>query len=110
MKTIRHRFVEFIPEILEEEVLYITIEYHTAVHNCFCGCGKKVVTPLSQKDWRLIFEGSTVSLRPSIGNFNLECKSHYFITRNKVRFLPAWDQGLELKKSKRKNRKNKKST
>jgi hypothetical protein len=105
MKTIRHRFVEYIPEVLEEGVLYITLEYHTAVHNCFCGCGNKVVTPFSQKDWRLIFEGTTISIKPSIGNWNLECKSHYYITRNSVRFLPLSDNSMDVKNQRLKKRK-----
>jgi hypothetical protein len=43
---IKHKFVEFIPKEREEGVLYVSIPYATAVHNCFCGCGLKVVTPI----------------------------------------------------------------
>jgi len=82
MKTIKYKFVEFIPDILEEEVLYISIEYSAAVHKCICGCGNEVVTPFSPSDWELRFDGKTVSLFPSIGNWSFECKSHYVITRN----------------------------
>ena len=88
---ITHKFVEFIPEQIEEGVLYISIEYCTAVHKCFCGCGNEVVTPLSPTDWELIFNGKTVSLCPSIGNWNFECKSHYFITRNIIRYARPWN-------------------
>ena len=84
------KFVEFIPEQIEEGVLYISIEYCTAVHKCVCGCGNEVVTPLSPTDWELIFDGKTVSLSPSIGNWNFECKSHYFITRNIIRNVKRW--------------------
>lgn len=90
MKTIQHKFVEFIPDLIEEGVLYITIEYCTAIHKCVCGCGNEVVTPLSPNDWELIFDGKTVSLSPSIGNWNFDCKSHYFITRNKIRYARRW--------------------
>jgi len=92
MKTITHKFVEFIPEKLEENTLYITIEYATAVHKCFCGCGTKVVTPLSPTDWKLIFDGETVSLDPSIGNWGLKCQSHYWIRNNKVVFAEKWSK------------------
>jgi len=88
---ITHKFVEFIPEQIEEGILYISIEYCTAVHKCICGCGNEVVTPLSPTDWELIFNGKTVSLSPSIGNWNFECKSHYFITRNIIRNARRWN-------------------
>lgn len=88
-----HEFVEFIPDDLKERTLYISIKYSTAVHKCFCGCGREVVTPLSPTAWRLIFDGRTVSLHPSIGSWNLPCQSHYFITRNKVVWAPTWTGG-----------------
>lgn len=91
MKTIQFRFVEFIPSELEEGVLYISIEYRTAVHKCICGCGNKVVTPLTPTDWEITYNGKTVSLSPSIGNWNFECRSHYFITRNRIRHAKQWD-------------------
>ena len=87
---ITHKFVEFIPEQIEEGVLYISMQYCTAIHKCVCGCGNEVVTPLSPTDWELIFNGKTVSLSPSIGNWNFECKSHYFITRNIIRNVKRW--------------------
>lgn len=90
MKTIQFKFVEFIPSDLEEGVLYISVEYRTAVHKCICGCGNKVVTPLTPTDWEITFNGKTVSLSPSIGNWNFECKSHYFITKSKIRFSRRW--------------------
>lgn len=98
---ITHKFVEFIPETLEDGILYISIEYCTAVHKCMCGCGKEVVTPLSPTDWEIRFNGKTVSLNPSIGNWSFECKSHYWITKNKIYWAEKW--------SKKKIRANRKS-
>lgn len=100
--TIKYKFVGFIPEIVEEGVLYISLEYCTAIHKCVCGCGNEVVTPLSPTDWELIFNGKSVSLYPSIGNWNFECKSHYWITKSKVRFARRWDYG-EIEKCRRKD-------
>jgi len=91
---IKHKFVEFMPEKLEEKTLYISIAYATAVHACFCGCRSKVVTPLSPTDWKLIFNGETVSLSPSIGNWSLPCQSHYWIEGNKVRWAPKWSKRM----------------
>ncbi len=80
----RHKFVEFIPSEIEQDVLYISIEYDIAKHKCACGCGADIVTSLSPARWKLTYDGETVSLFPSIGNWNHPCKSHYFITNDKV--------------------------
>jgi len=90
MKTILHKFVEYVPSELENGILYISMEYRTAVHLCVCGCGNKVVTPITPTDWQLTFDGKSVSLSPSIGNWNFECKSHYFIKRNQINFARNW--------------------
>lgn len=77
-------FVEFIPEELQDGVLYISKKYKTAVHKCCCGCGQEVVTPLSPAEWQLRLEQGGVSLTPSIGNWGFPCQSHYWIKRNRV--------------------------
>jgi len=90
--TLGFEFVEFIPDELKEQTLYISIIYATAVHKCCCGCGREVVTPLSPTAWRLIFDGKSVSLYPSIGNWSLPCQSHYFITKNKAVWARKWTE------------------
>lgn len=107
MKTIQHKFVEFIPDVIEEGILYISIEYCTAIHKCVCGCGNEVVTPLSPTDWELTFNGKTVSLDPSIGNWSFECQSHYFIARNKIRYARRW-KDWEIKEGRKEDSENKK--
>jgi hypothetical protein len=82
--TIEHEFVEFIPETLAERTLYVSISFASAAHRCFCGCGTKVVTPISPTGWELLFDGDTVSLRPSIGNWGFPCRSHYWISQDRV--------------------------
>ena len=84
VKQITPVYVEFIPETIEEGKLYISEVYQTAIHKCCCGCGEEVVTPLSPVDWQLKKDVNRVSLRPSIGNWNYRCKSHYVITNNQV--------------------------
>jgi len=88
--TLQHRFVEFIPENIQEGVLYISLEYCTAIHKCVCGCGNEVVTPISPTDWKFTFNGKSVSLNPSIGNWNFKCQSHYWITNNRIEFAGRW--------------------
>ena len=83
---IEHRFVDAIPARLEEGVVYVSIGFATVVHKCLCGCGQEVVTPLSPTDWRLTFDGASISLDPSVGNWSFDCQSHYWITRNRVRW------------------------
>nr|WP_284352206.1 DUF6527 family protein [Roseisolibacter agri] len=90
---IRHEFVEYVPRSLEEGVLYISIPFATAVHCCCCGCGEEVVTPISPTDWSLTFDGETVSLNPSIGNWSFACESHYWIRRNGVQWAESWTAG-----------------
>lgn len=89
---LQHRFVEFIPEILEDGVLYVSMEYCTAIHKCVCGCGNKVVTPISPTGWQLEFDGKSISLSPSIGNWNFDCQSHYWIKKNEIQHAKKWDQ------------------
>jgi hypothetical protein len=90
--VLKHEFVEFIPDLLKEGTIYVSIRFATATHLCCCGCRSKVVTPLRPTDWKLIFDGKTVSLYPSIGNWSFNCQSHYWIRNNKVRWAPAWSK------------------
>ena len=84
LNSINPEFVEFIPSNLKEGVLYISKKYGTAAHKCCCGCGIKIVTPITPTDWRLTVSGNTVTLAPSIGNWNHPCQSHYWIKGNRV--------------------------
>lgn len=82
--------------------IYISIPYATAIHNCCCGCGNRVVTPISPTDWKLIFDGCSISLEPSIGNWNFPCRSHYFIWNNCVVWAAKWSDA-EIKAGRRKD-------
>lgn len=84
LRQIQPRFVELIPKELDDGVLYISEKYKVAVHKCASGCGEKVVTPLSPADWQVRRRGELVSLYPSIGNWNFECRAHYWIRSNKI--------------------------
>jgi hypothetical protein len=88
--TLACEFVEYVPAELAEGVLYISITYRTAVHRCACGCGNKVVTPISPADWQLFYDGDAVSLTPSIGNWGFPCRSHYWIDAGQVRWSHTW--------------------
>lgn len=87
---LEHRFVQHIPDQLEPGVLYVSMDYGTAAHSCCCGCGEEVVTLFTLTDWRMTFDGETISLRPSVGNWNLACRSHYLIERGRVIEAAPW--------------------
>ena len=89
---LQHKFVEFIPDTIDDGILYISIHYCTAIHKCVCGCGNEVVTPISPSDWKLTFNGKAVSLHPSIGNWNFDCRSHYWIKNNEIKYASSWTE------------------
>ncbi|WP_420811222.1 DUF6527 family protein [Desulfosediminicola ganghwensis] len=89
---IAHRFVETVPEQIDDGTLYISQRYKTAVHKCCCGCGEEVVTPLNPADWSLQLAGGKVTLYPSIGNWSYKCRSHYWIERNQVIWAGSMSQ------------------
>lgn len=76
--------VRRVPEQLEYGLLYVCFECNVVVHLCACGCGEKVVLPISPSCWSIEYNGESVSMKPSIGNFQTPCRSHYWINRNEV--------------------------
>jgi hypothetical protein len=90
--TVGHEFVQLVPDELEPATLYISIAYDTIVHSCLCGCGLRVVTPLSPAEWRLTYDGKTVSLSPSVGNWSFPCQSHYVIAHGRVRWAAQFSR------------------
>jgi hypothetical protein len=90
--TLTHEFVKVIPKQLADNTLYISVEYATVAHKCCCGCGSEVVTPLSPTDWQLTYDGVTISLWPSVGNWSFKCRSHYWIQQSTVRWAAQWSK------------------
>lgn len=106
-----HRFVDFLPKTLESGVIYVALDFGTVAHLCGCGCGLEVFTPLGPDEWKLIYDGESITLTPSIGNWSFPCSSHYFIRNNRV--VWAEDQlfrseDFVTKKGKKKGRQKKK--
>jgi hypothetical protein len=101
-------FLDTIPDDLEQGILYISIKFRVAIHSCCCGCQSKVVTPLSPVRWKMTYDGKSVSLAPSIGNWKLPCRSHYWIEKNKIISATEWtdtevSEGKSFEKAKRSN-------
>jgi hypothetical protein len=90
--VLTYEFVEYIPNDLKDGTIYVSLAFAIVAHKCCCGCGNEVITPISPTDWQLTFDGESISLYPSIGNWNFECKSHYWIIRNRVKWARRWSQ------------------
>src|SRR5215208_1832321 len=82
--------VHYMPKELEPGVLYVSEKFGTAAHLCACGCNSKVRTPLGLTEWTLEETDSGPSLWPSIGNWQLPCQSHYWISRGEVIWSNKW--------------------
>ena len=87
--TLTPQFFEYIPDKLEDGILYISERFSTAIHNCPCGCGTKAVTAFSNwgeipwsHGWQVTINENVVSMSPSLLN---PCKTHYFIENNEIR-------------------------
>lgn len=106
ISSLAYEFVEYIPEVLKDGVIYISVDYATASHKCCCGCGGLVVTPISPNDWKLIYDGRSISLYPSIGNWGFDCRSHYWIKNNSIEWA-KWQSDKEICAGRRKDRRKK---
>lgn len=105
INDLKPEFVHYMPKELNQGVLYISMEYSLVMHLCACGCGEKVATPLSPEDWTLYYDGESVSLSPSIGNWEFPCESHYWIKKNKVIFIKKITNADKYKKARKKKKK-----
>ncbi|WP_392469516.1 DUF6527 family protein [Sphingobacterium cellulitidis] len=89
---IRLEQVVFIPNELDQGVLYVSDRYNVAVHLCACGCENKVTTPLGPAEWSFNNDDSGPTLYPSIGNWQIPCKSHYWIKDGEILWSYAWTE------------------
>lgn len=102
-----HEFVEYIPENINEGILYISLPFGTVVHKCACGCGEEAVTPLGPTEWSFTYNGKAISLHPSVGNWSFECRSHYWINESDVQWARSFtmEEILESRKKTKQCRK-----
>lgn len=82
--------VEDMPDQILSGILYVSDEYEIACHRCACGCGSLVYTPLGSTEWRFSYDNGKPSLKPSIGNWALPCRSHYWISKGRVLWAGEW--------------------
>lgn len=81
-----------IPDQLQAGTLYVNPQTTRAHHLCACGCGERVITPLNDIEWELTGADDRPSLHPSVGNWNLVCRSHYYIRDGRVRWARSFSQ------------------
>ena len=84
------RRVRYMPKELRSGILYVSDEFAIAVHLCACGCGTKVRTPLGTTEWSVQETRTGPTLRPSVGNWQQACQSHYLITGGEVIWAEEW--------------------
>jgi len=94
-QLLRVEWHDNIPHDLEDGVLYVSMEFATAIHRCMCGCGSELVTPISRRGWRLAYDGQGVTLSPSIEAAARPCRSHYFIRDSQVQWIPDFETRRE---------------
>jgi hypothetical protein len=82
--------VHYTPTELKPGVLYVSEEFGIAIHLCACGCGSKIKTPLGPTEWSVKATKSGPTLRPSVGNWQETCQSHYSITRGDIIWAEKW--------------------
>lgn len=81
--------VERFPAIVEPGILYWSQEFKMCAHRCACGCGDVIQLPVDALNYRITNGPQGVSLRPSIGNWNI-CDAHYYITNGETEWMPQW--------------------
>lgn len=100
MKTLKRvpvtpKYVEVIPDFktFEDNVIYISKKYGSTVHKCLCGCGEKTVLPINNiingedLGWQMFEDEKGLTFTPSVGNYQLPCKSHYVIQKGVANFI-----------------------
>jgi hypothetical protein len=90
--TIVPKFVSRVPFEIEEGIIYISTDVNTAVHLCPCGCKTEIVTPIDPTEWKFTYDGETITLYPSVGVWGAKCKSHYWITKNRIEWARTYSK------------------
>jgi hypothetical protein len=93
--------VEYVPKEIDAATLYVSERFQVAVHLCACGCGEKVVTPLGPTEWLFTEKEGEPNLSPSIGNWQIPCRSHYWIRNGEIQWSYQWTDA-EIKQGREK--------
>ncbi len=89
--------VHYLPKELEEGILYVSKEFGVAGHLCPCGCKNKIITPIDPAEWSFKEVNNKPTLYPSIGNWQIPCKSHYWIIDGIIEWSYQWSEEQIIK-------------
>jgi len=53
---------------------------------------KRSCDAIKSVDWTLIYDGTAITLHPSIGNWGFACQSHYWIRGDSVIWAGRWSK------------------
>lgn len=96
MSEIKLQRVVTMPRELAPGILYVSEEFGVAGHLCACGCGHKVIVPLGPAEWTFVEKSGHPTLSPSIGNWQLPCRSHYLIIDGRIVWAGQWTEAQVL--------------
>ena len=77
-------FVDQIPSERQHGSLYVSVLFRTSLHLCACGCGNEVWLPIRPDRHHLSWDGDSITMCPSVGNWNFPCRSHYWIRNGRI--------------------------
>jgi hypothetical protein len=100
--------VYYMPQDLEPGILYYSAEFRVAGHLCPCGCGNKVITPIGPTDWSFSETNGQATLEPSLGNWQLPCRSHYWVRKARIVWAALWTD-KQIKAGRKKEEKKRKA-
>lgn len=106
-KSLQLLQVYYMPQDLEPGILYFSAEFQVAGHLCPCGCGNKVITPIGLNGWSFTETKGAATLDPSLGNWELPCRSHYWIIKGQVVWANQWSDKQIKAGSKKEEKKRK---
>ena len=78
------------PKELIPGILYVSDKFSTSAHLCPCGCGNRIIIPIGAMNWTLKVKRGKPSLYPSLGNWELPCRSHYWIRNGQIVWSDQW--------------------
>lgn len=82
--------VGYMPNDLKPGILYVSEEFDIALHLCACDCRAKMKTLLWPTERSVTETRKGVTTRPSVGNWQQPCQSHYWIEYGKIIWAQKW--------------------
>jgi len=87
---VKYKICKILPSLkdMENNVVYISKKYLSTSHKCICGCGIQIHMGLMPNEWKYqIDSNNKISMQPSVGNYQIPCKSHYIFYKGNANFV-----------------------